>query len=128
MPHDQGIAALLYVALFLHDIAKGRPEDHSIVGARIARRLCPAFGLTPAETETVAWLVEHHLADVDHRAEPRSLRPQDDRGFAEIVQTMERLKLLLLLTVCRHRGVGPGVWTAGRASSCARSTTRPSCS
>ena len=36
---------LLYVALFLHDIAKGRIEDHSIAGARIARRLCPRFGL-----------------------------------------------------------------------------------
>src|SRR4029079_17090829 len=52
---------LLYVAMFLHDIAKGRIEDHSIAGARIARRFCPRLGLTPAETETVAWLVEQHL-------------------------------------------------------------------
>ena len=52
---------VLYVALFLHDIAKGRVEDHSIAGARIARRFCPRLGLSPAETETVAWLVEHHL-------------------------------------------------------------------
>src|ERR1700716_1837809 len=42
---------MLYVALFLHDIAKGRIEDHSIVGARIARRLCPRLGLSPAKTE-----------------------------------------------------------------------------
>ena len=53
--------AVLYVALFLHDIAKGRVEDHSVVGARIARRFGPRLGLSPAETETVAWLVEHHL-------------------------------------------------------------------
>ncbi|UXN74362.1 HD domain-containing protein [Devosia sp. A8/3-2] len=52
---------LLYVALFLHDIAKGRPEDHSIAGMRIAKKLCPRFGLTPAETDTVSWLIEHHL-------------------------------------------------------------------
>src|SRR5262249_9006607 len=52
---------LLYVALFLHDIAKGRIEDHSIAGARIARRFCPRFGMSPADTETVAWLVENHL-------------------------------------------------------------------
>ena len=51
----------LYVAAFLHDIAKGRPEDHSIEGAHIARRLCPRLGLTAAETETVAWLIEQHL-------------------------------------------------------------------
>ncbi|HKH95969.1 MAG TPA: [protein-PII] uridylyltransferase, partial [Beijerinckiaceae bacterium] len=51
----------LYVALFLHDIAKGRPEDHSIAGAAIARTLGPRFGLDAAETDTAAWLVEHHL-------------------------------------------------------------------
>src|SRR5262249_56259216 len=52
---------LLYVALFLHDIAKGRIEDHSIAGARIARHFCPRLGFSPAETETVAWLIEVHL-------------------------------------------------------------------
>src|SRR5215472_7466533 len=52
---------LLYVTLFLHDIAKGRIEDHSIAGARVARNLCPRLGFSPAETETVAWLIEVHL-------------------------------------------------------------------
>src|SRR5690606_16495164 len=42
---------LLYVALFLHDIAKGRPEDHSIAGARVARKFCPRLGLDAAETD-----------------------------------------------------------------------------
>src|SRR5262249_4001322 len=51
----------LYVAAFLHDIAKGRDEDHSLAGARIARSLCRRFRMTAAETETVAWLVEQHL-------------------------------------------------------------------
>ena len=35
----------LYVAAFVHDIAKGRDEDHSIAGARIARELGPRLGL-----------------------------------------------------------------------------------
>ncbi|MCF6197993.1 MAG: [protein-PII] uridylyltransferase, partial [Hyphomicrobiaceae bacterium] len=52
---------LLYVALLMHDIAKGRDEDHSIAGARVARFVCPRFGLSRAETELVAWLVENHL-------------------------------------------------------------------
>ncbi|MBV9703851.1 MAG: [protein-PII] uridylyltransferase, partial [Methylobacteriaceae bacterium] len=38
----------LYVALFLHDIAKGHHADHSIVGAEVARHLCPRFGLSEA--------------------------------------------------------------------------------
>ncbi len=44
---------VLYVALLLHDIAKGRPEDHSIAGARIARQLCPRLGMSEAQTEFV---------------------------------------------------------------------------
>jgi [protein-PII] uridylyltransferase len=101
----------LYVALFLHDIAKGRSEDHSEAGARIARKLGPRFGLTNAETDTVAWLVEHHLLMSD-TAQRRDLSdPATIKSFAGTVQSIERLKLLLLLTVADIRAVGPGVWT-----------------
>src|SRR4029078_11208946 len=51
----------LLVAAFLHDIGKGRKESHSIVGARIARKVCPRLGLTAAETELVVWLIQEHL-------------------------------------------------------------------
>ncbi|MCO5091613.1 [protein-PII] uridylyltransferase [Bosea sp. (in: a-proteobacteria)] len=100
----------LYVALLLHDIAKGRAEDHSIAGARIARKLGPRFGLTSAQTETVAWLVEHHL-DMSTVAQSRDLGdPKTIESFAATVQTLERLKLLLILTVADIKAVGPGVW------------------
>jgi [protein-PII] uridylyltransferase len=100
----------LYVALFLHDIAKGRPEDHSIAGARIARKLCPRFGLSEAQTETVVWLVENHLV-MSTTAQSRDLGdPKTIESFAAIVQTLERLKLLLVLTVADIKAVGPGVW------------------
>jgi [protein-PII] uridylyltransferase len=101
----------LYVAAFLHDIAKGREEDHSQAGARIARELGPRFGLSPAETETAAWLVEHHLA-MSQFAQSRDLNePKTIRDFAALVQSRERLKLLLVLTVADIRAVGEGVWT-----------------
>ena len=101
----------LYVALFLHDIAKGRTEDHSIVGARIARKLGPRLGLDPAETDTAAWLVEHHLL-MSTIAQSRDLSdPKTIESFAGVVQTMERLKLLLVLTIADIKAVGPGVWT-----------------
>jgi [protein-PII] uridylyltransferase len=101
----------LYVAVFLHDIAKGRPEDHSIMGARIARKLGLRFGLEPAEIETAAWLVEHHLL-MSTIAQSRDLSdPRTIESFAQVVQTIERLKLLLLLTVADIGAVGPGVWT-----------------
>ena len=101
---------VLYVAMLLHDIAKGRDEDHSIAGARIARKLCPRLGLSSAETETVAWLIEFHLA-MSLYAQSRDLNdPKTVADFAAIVQSRERLKLLLILTVADIRAVGPGVW------------------
>ncbi|MGE0230250.1 MAG: [protein-PII] uridylyltransferase [Flavobacteriaceae bacterium] len=101
---------ILYVTMLLHDIAKGRPEDHSIAGARIARKLCPRFGFSKAETETVAWLIENHLV-MSMVAQSRDLAdPRTIADFAALVQSPERLKLLLILTVADIRAVGPGVW------------------
>lgn len=101
---------VLYVAVLLHDIAKGRPEDHSIAGARIARRLCPRFGLSPVETDLVAWLVQEHMV-MSKTAQSRDLTDRKTiQDFAEKVQTTLRLKLLLILTVCDISGVGPDVW------------------
>jgi len=100
----------LYVAVLLHDIAKGRGGDHSLLGGEIAETLCPRLGLTPAETETVAWLVRRHLLMSD-TAFKRDLADFKTIGdFADIVQSPERLRLLLLLTVVDIRAVGPAVW------------------
>ncbi len=100
----------LLVAAFLHDIGKGRKEDHSIAGARAARKLCPRFGLTPSETELVAWLIEEHLT-MSNVAQSRDISdPKTVQDFAARVQSPERLKLLFLLTVADIRAVGPGVW------------------
>ncbi|WP_425374662.1 [protein-PII] uridylyltransferase [Pseudolabrys taiwanensis] len=107
--------AVLYVALFLHDIAKGRPEDHSIAGARIARRFCPRLGLSAADTETVAWLVENHLV-MSSVAQSRDLSDRKTiENFAAVVQTAERLKLLTILTTADIKAVGPGVWNGWKA-------------
>ena len=106
---------VLYLALFLHDIGKGRPEDHSILGAQIARRVGPRLGLTAEETETVEWLVRHHLLMSD-MAQKRDIGdPRTVRDFAKAVKTRKRLDLLCVLTVCDIRGVGPGTWNNWKA-------------
>lgn len=100
----------LYVAVLLHDIAKGRGGDHSVLGAQVAHRLAPRFGLSPAETETVAWLVRAHLL-MSATAFKRDLSDfKTILDFTEAVQSPERLRLLLVLTVVDIRAVGPGVW------------------
>jgi [protein-PII] uridylyltransferase len=103
---------VLYVAVLLHDIAKGRPGDHSQVGAEVARALCPRLGLTPAETETVSWLVRWHLL-MSSTAQKRDLAdPKTIQDFAERVKSLEHLRLLYLLTVVDIRAVGPGTWNS----------------
>src|SRR6187399_450049 len=106
---------LLYVALFLHDIAKGRIEDHSIAGAHIARAFCPRLGLSPADIDTVAWLVEQHLV-MSTLAQSRDLSDRKTiENFAAVVQSLERMKLLTILTTADIRAVGPGVWNGWKA-------------
>ena len=101
---------VLYVAVLLHDIAKGRGGDHSVLGEQVAMDLCPRLGMSAAETETVAWLVRWHLA-MSATAFKRDLDdPKTVADFVELVQSPERLKLLLVLTVADIRAVGPGIW------------------
>ena len=101
---------VLYVAVLLHDIAKGRGGDHSVIGAEIALNLGPRFGLDAAETETVSWLVRYHLL-LSSTAFKRDLAdPKTIEDFVHQVQSPERLRLLLILTVVDIRAVGPGVW------------------
>ena len=106
----------LYVAVLLHDIAKGRGGDHARKGAKIVRKLGPRFGLTEWETETASWLVLHHL----RMCETAFKRDIDDyktvADFVEFVQSPERLRLLLVLSVADIRAVGPDVWNAWKAT------------
>ncbi|NOG73992.1 [protein-PII] uridylyltransferase [Roseicella sp. DB1501] len=106
----------LYMATLLHDIAKGRGGDHSELGARIASELGPRLGLTPEETETVSWLVLHHLL-ISQTAFKRDIEdPKTILDIADLVQSPERLRLLLVLTVCDMRAVGPKVWNGWKAT------------
>jgi [protein-PII] uridylyltransferase len=102
----------LYVAVLLHDIAKGRGGDHSHLGAEVANALCPRLGMDAAETETAAWLVLNHLA-MAKTSQRRDLSdPKAIDDFAAEVKSLERLRLLYLLTVVDITAVGPGTWTA----------------
>ncbi|WP_346722154.1 [protein-PII] uridylyltransferase [Shimia ponticola] len=106
---------VLYVALLCHDIGKGRPEDHSILGARIARTVATRLGLKKKEVETVEWLVRYHLLMSDMAQKRDIADPRTVRDFAKAVQTVKRLDLLTVLTVCDIRGVGPDTWNNWKA-------------
>jgi [protein-PII] uridylyltransferase len=106
----------LYLAVLLHDIAKGRGGDHSEIGEQIAVKLGPRLGLSAEETETVAWLVRWHLLMSSTAFKLDIGDPQTIGNFVERVQSPERLKLLLVLTVADIRAVGPKVWNGWKAA------------
>ena len=106
----------LYVALLLHDIAKGRGGDHSVLGAEIALYVGPALGLSAEETEMVSWLVLHHLL-LSQTAFSRDIDdPKTILDLADTIQSPERLRLLLILTVSDIRAVSPKVWNGWKAT------------
>ncbi|MDH3239117.1 MAG: [protein-PII] uridylyltransferase [Alphaproteobacteria bacterium] len=114
--HKLGSRRALYVAVLLHDIAKGRGGDHSEIGADIALQAGPRLGLTEEETETVSWLVRQHLF-MSYTALHRDVGdPKTMADFVEVVQSLERLRLLLCLTVADIRAVGPNVWNGWKAA------------
>jgi len=107
---------VIFLACLIHDMGKGRNEDHSILGARMARTICPRLGLKPAECETVEWLVRYHLLMSDMAQKRDIADPRTVRDFAKAVKTRERLDLLTVLTVCDIRGVGPNTWNNWKAT------------
>ena len=107
---------VLYVALLVHDIGKGRDEDHSILGAKISRTVSQRLGLSKADVATVEWLVRYHLLMSDMAQKRDIADPRTVRDFAKAVQNVKRLDLLTVLTVCDIRGVGPNSWNNWKAA------------
>ena len=114
--HEVLSRRVLYLATFLHDIAKGRGGDHSEIGAGIGLKLGPRLGLEPEETETVAWLVRHHLlfSNTAFKRDLGDVKTVTD--FVAEVQSPERLRLLLVLTAADIRAVGPKTWSAWKGA------------
>lgn len=110
--HRVSSRRVAYVAALLHDIAKGRGGDHSVLGAQVAEELGPRFGLDEQETAMVAWLVRQHLL-MSATAFKRDLTdPKTIEDFVGEVQSLERLRHLMILTAIDIRAVGPGTWNS----------------
>lgn len=114
--HRIRMRRVLHLALFCHDIAKGRGGDHSELGEKIAAKLAARFGFNSDEIETTAWLVRYHLL-FSNTAFKRDIDdPKTIKDFVALVMTPERLKLLLILTAADIRAVGPAVWNAWKGA------------
>lgn len=107
---------LLHLAILLHDLGKGRKEDHCEVGKAIAEETAARLECDEQETWTLMFLVHRHLA-MAHTAFRRD--PYDQEvllPFAKEVRTPEVLRMLLVLTAADIAAVGPGVLTKWKES------------
>ncbi|MFP4614371.1 MAG: [protein-PII] uridylyltransferase [Thiohalorhabdus sp.] len=106
---------ILYLGLLCHDIAKGRAGDHSLLGARVARRLGRRLGLDPEDAGIAAWLVHDHLY-LSQVSQKRDIHDPEVIGeVAYRVRTQNHLDLLFLLTEADMRATGPKVWNTWKA-------------
>ncbi len=106
---------VLLIAAFLHDIGKGRKQDHSIIGANIAEKVCLRLGMKKNEIEQVSWLIKYHLymSDVAQKRDLYDIKTIVD--FASIVKNQTNLDNLLALTVADIMSVGPNIWNAWKS-------------
>ena len=107
---DEKEKRILSLAIFFHDIAKGRENDHSEEGQKVVKKMAKRLGLSEKDEEMISWLVLDHLVMSDFAQRRDISDPVTISDFAEKIQNTKRLKLLLFLTVADIRAVGPGVW------------------
>ena len=106
---------VLLIAAFLHDIGKGRKQDHSIIGANIAEKICFRLGMKKNEIEQVSWLIKYHLymSDVAQKRDLYDIKTIAD--FASVIKNQTNLDNLLALTVADIMSVGPNIWNAWKS-------------
>jgi [protein-PII] uridylyltransferase len=106
---------ILYLGALFHDIGKGRGGDHSELGKKDAKAFCKRVGLSKADGDFVAWLVESHL-QMSAVAQKQDLSDIEVIAqFAAKVKNERRLTALYLLTVADIRGTSPHVWNSWKA-------------
>lgn len=102
--------SILHLGLLLHDIGKGLGGGHTEKGVAIAERICARLGMNEKATGDVLFLIRHHLL-MSHISQRRDLSDEKViKDFSSEVGTVDRLRMLLLLTYGDTNGVGPGVW------------------
>ncbi len=106
---------LIYMAIFLHDIAKGRDGDHSDIGSDIANTLCPKIGFKDGETDLISWLIKHHLLMTKTAFKHDINDIEIVKKFCGEVKSISRLKYLYILTIVDIMAVGPNRFTDWKA-------------
>ena len=106
---------LLLVGTLLHDIGKGLPGDHSVVGADITTRIAAAMGFDASDTAALVTIARHHLLlpDTATRRDPQD--PATAEFVASVVDDPMHLDLLAVVAEADGRATGPTAWSPWKA-------------
>jgi [protein-PII] uridylyltransferase len=97
---------ILAMSILLHDIGKGRGKNHSLIGSKIAEKICNRLGINSGCTRVISKMVEHHLL-MNHIAQRRDIKDIDVlKYFNKYINTLEELNVLFLLTYADINAVG----------------------
>jgi len=108
-------ADLLVLGALLHDIGKGYPGDHTVVGVELIGEIATRMGFDDDDAALLVDMCRHHLLLPDIATR----RDLDDQGtithVAEQVKSVELLDLLAALTEADSIATGPSAWNASKA-------------
>ncbi len=107
---------LLLVGALLHDIGKGRDEDHTTLGVRLVDTICPRMGFDADDTAVVRALVDHHLLLAETATRRDLSDPRTAENVAALVGDPLVLELLNALTESDSKATGPSAWSSWKAS------------
>jgi [protein-PII] uridylyltransferase len=107
---------LLYMAVLMHDVGKwDASRPHSESGAEIAEAICRDWGWDEGACAGVEFMVRHHLL-MAQTARVRDLHLDSTiREFTQVMDDVERLQMLYLLTCVDTRAVGERIWVPTQA-------------
>jgi [protein-PII] uridylyltransferase len=109
--------AVLYLALLLHDLGKGLPAgEHTRGSVTLARSALARFSLEEVDVEEILFLIANHL-EMSSAMRRDIFDPENVRAFATKAGTLERLRLLCLLTYADIRAVNPDALTPWKAEN-----------
>jgi [protein-PII] uridylyltransferase len=106
---------LLLVGTLLHDIGKGLPGDHSVVGADIAARIGQRMGFPPDDVAALVTIAQHHLLLPDTATRRDLEDPQTARFVASVVDDPAQIELLAAVAEADGRATGPTAWSPWKA-------------
>jgi [protein-PII] uridylyltransferase len=106
---------LLVLGALFHDIGKGYPGDHTVVGIDLVNVIAPRLGLDRADTESLVQMVRHHLLLPDAATRRDLSDPATVTSIVDAVGNADTLALLAALTEADSLATGPSAWGPWKA-------------